>query len=272
VTIRGTSLLSTTVVRFGSQPATIESISATEVVVRTPASSPSIVDVTVTTSGGSATRPAAYRFMGPTTTTVTTEPAPAIVSQPFRIVATIAPPISGGTVTFTEGAAILGTAPVVNGRATLTLTSSSVAPRTIAAQFSGAPIYLPSSGSATFRAFLPVAMTLEMSPPPGAGGAPYRLFARLDPPVHGGTVTFAENGDVVGSAPVINGVAFIDRTAPPAGSFTIVATFSGAGDYAPATATLSSHIATNIPTLSELALIALGMMIATIAAMRLRFS
>lgn len=270
VTIAGQSLLTTTQVLFGSTPGTILDTTGTSVTVRTPASAPSIVDVTVTTGGGSATLTGAFRFMGATTTTVTTEPAVVIVGEPFQLVATVAPALSGGSVTFTEGSTVLGTAPVVNGRASIALTSSTLDSRTIDASFSGTPIYFPNSGSATFRAFLPVAMTLQTSRAPSFDQQPYRVTATLDPAFTGGTVTFTVNGNVAGVVPVTNGTASIDLVVMQPGPQEIVATFSGFGDYAPETAVLSFQVGVAIPTLSELALLALAMMVAAVAAMKLR--
>lgn len=269
VTITGESLLTTTQVLFGSTPATILGKSATAVTVRTPAATPSIVDVMVTTGGGSATLPGAFRFMGATTTTVTPDRSVAVVGEQFQLVATVAPTLTGGTVTFMEGGTVHGTAPVVNGRASITIISGIIAPRTITANFSGTPIYFPSSGTTTFRAFFPSTLTLQTSATPELN-APYRVIATVGPPVTGGTITFTVNGTVAGTVPVTNGAAFIDLVATQPGAQQIQATFSGFGDFAPQTATIAFNVGHAIPTLSELALLALAAVIAAVAAMKLR--
>jgi hypothetical protein len=168
-----------------------------------------------------------------------------------------------------EGATILGTAPVVNGRASIAATSSSVAPRTVTADFSGTPIWFPSSGSLTFGALLPVELTLTTSHMPQVN-APYRVTATLNPAVNGGTVTFTVNGTVAGTVPVTNGTAFIDLIATEPGTQEVVATFSGFGDFAPETTVIVFQVSHPIPTLSELALFALAAMIAAVAATNLR--
>lgn len=65
VTISGTNLSSLTSVTFGGIAATLGVTSSTSVVVTTPAHLAGLVDVAVTTSGGTATLPGAYTFLAP---------------------------------------------------------------------------------------------------------------------------------------------------------------------------------------------------------------
>jgi hypothetical protein len=69
---------------------------------------------------------------------------------------------------------------------------------------------------------------------------------------------------------VVNGVAFIDLPATSTGAHTITATFSGFGDYAPASATADAHIGGQVPTLSELALAALMLAMAGLGLLKAR--
>ncbi len=62
VTITGTNLTGATVVKFGNLTATIQSVTATQIVVIAPAGAAGIVDVTVTTAGGTSACTTADRF------------------------------------------------------------------------------------------------------------------------------------------------------------------------------------------------------------------
>ena len=59
----------------------------------------------------------------------------------------VSPVPDGGTVTFSEGPTILGTAPVVDGVATLAVVFNTIGTHTITATFNGTPAFGPSSGS-----------------------------------------------------------------------------------------------------------------------------
>jgi subtilisin family serine protease len=64
VTISGSGFLGATSVTFGGVPATIVSVTDTQIVVTTPPHAPGVVDVVVTTPGGSTTAAAAFAYDG----------------------------------------------------------------------------------------------------------------------------------------------------------------------------------------------------------------
>ncbi len=90
----------------------------------------------------------------PTATTLTSTPSPQAAGQTVTLTATVVAvaPGSGvpnGSVTFTDGATTLGTAPVnASGVAVLTTTSLAVGPHSITAAYSGSSNYIPSAASA----------------------------------------------------------------------------------------------------------------------------
>jgi hypothetical protein len=145
VQIHGSSLLTTASVTFGGTQATITAISGNLITVTLPASSPGVVPVTVTTSGGTFTLPNAFTFSAPTTLTV--PQSNGVVGQVTALHAFVSPVPDGGTVTFSEGVTILGTAPVVDGVATLPVVFNTIGTHTITATFNGTPAFGPSSGS-----------------------------------------------------------------------------------------------------------------------------
>ena len=95
-------------------------------------------------------------------------------------------------------------------------------------------------------------------------------------PAPTGTVSISDNGTVLGSAPLVNGVASVStQLLTTAGSHSIVATYSGDANY-PATQsaaliqTVAAAVATPVPTLNEWALIGLTALLALFGASRTR--
>ena len=95
-------------------------------------------------------------------------------------------------------------------------------------------------------------------------------------PAPTGTVSISDNGTVLGSAPLVNGVASVStQLLTTAGSHSIVATYSGDANY-PATQsaafiqTVASAVATPVPTLNEWTLIGLTALLALFGASRMR--
>lgn len=82
-----------------------------------------------------------------TTTTLTTSPGPYVVGDPVTFTATV-PPGATGTVTFRDGATVLGTASVVNGTATFTTSALAEGPHSITATYNGDANFGPSESAA----------------------------------------------------------------------------------------------------------------------------
>ncbi|MDT4894474.1 MAG: large repetitive protein [Pseudonocardiales bacterium] len=105
----------------------------------------------ITASGGCA---ASTVSKGATSTTVSGSPNPSVYGQTVTLTANVSPqaPATGtptGTVAFTDGATPLGSAPVVGGTATLTISTLSVGSHAIGAGYSGDGSFLTSSNSFT---------------------------------------------------------------------------------------------------------------------------
>lgn len=95
-------------------------------------------------------------------------------SQPITLTARVSPSDAGGLVTFYDGAAAIGTAPVdTKGVATITWTPSAAGERTVSAVYSGAGVHLASQGS-TPVVITPAVVIPEPEPEPeipGIGGS-----------------------------------------------------------------------------------------------------
>ena len=108
--------------------------------------------------------------LNPTSTTLSAAPSPATQGQAVSVLATVStpgvPPVSG-TVTFFEGATILGTSSVgTGGRALLNLPGLSVGQHTLTAVFATNAIFAGSASTSTLNlTVLPSDFTLAAPPP-----------------------------------------------------------------------------------------------------------
>ncbi len=178
-----------------------------------------------------------------TRTTVTTNAPVAVFGQPVTLTATVGALAPGagspsGTVTFTDGDAVLGSAPVgsaTGGIASITVDSLSVGQHAVVATYDGDDSFTGSNGSVAQKVqraqtSTVVSSTANPSPP----GAAVRFTATVSPVAPGagvpsGTVQFKVNGAALG-APVtlVDGAATSpDFANLSPGTYRISAVYSG---------------------------------------------
>ena len=184
--------------------------------------------------------------MIPTTTAVATSPNPSSFGQPVALTATVAPrsPYGGtptGTVTFFNGAAILGTAPLTVGHATLTVSSLAVGNDQVEASYSGDGTY---GGSATAGAALQTVTQAKttLTASTLSGSTISATLTTAYGPVAGATVTFTAGSTTLCTATTnAQGVASCTLTGLQTldvdlnGGYT--ASYAATTDYSAATAT-----------------------------------
>ncbi|MGW9569146.1 Ig-like domain-containing protein [Prescottella equi] len=152
---------------------------------------------------------------------------------------------SGGTVEFFDGATPLGTAPVVDGVATLSHTFTTAGTHSITATFSGATGFAGSDAAAKqVSVTVPTPVDVETAtvltvPANAAKGAAVQLSVQVtgagNAPVSG-TVQFFDGTTPIGDAvQVVNGVADLNHTFTTAGAHSIHAVFSGGQGVADST-------------------------------------
>jgi Bacterial Ig-like domain (group 3) len=185
-----------------------------------------------------------------TSTSLHSSVSPAAYGQPVTFQATVAPGAPGagvptGTVTFSAGTTVLGTAPVVgSGTATFTTTSPlPVGTNAITSTYGGDTNFQASSGSLTGGEVVTQASTVtsvSVVSPAGTPvyGQPVTFQATVTPVSPGagvptGTVTFSAGTTVLGSALVDgSGTATFTTTSPlPVGTNAITSTYSGDTDF-----------------------------------------
>ncbi|MCJ0904342.1 Ig-like domain-containing protein [Rhodococcus sp. ARC_M6] len=185
------------------------------------------------------------------TTLVLGVPAAAETGASVDVTATVTPASAAGTVSFKVAGVEIGTAPVVNGAATLSHVFAVVGVQSVSADFSGAGFTASSAGPSTVTVSDPVVVdTTSTTVLSVAGEAKVGVALDLsaavagqpsgDPAPSGGTVDFKVNGNSVGSAPVVNGAATLPYTFTGAGTATVTAVYSGAGTLAGSTSNEAS--------------------------------
>ncbi|MFT9849461.1 BMQ_0737 family morphogenetic spore coat protein [Aneurinibacillus sp. REN35] len=178
-------------------------------------------------------------------TTLTSSPNPSAYGQSVTFTATVVsvPPGLGtptGTVTFTEGATVLGTASLDGGgTAALTTNGLSAGTHQITAIYSGDANFQGSASAPVSQIVnqASTTTTLTSSPNPSAYGQPVTFTATVVsvPPGLGtptGTVTFTEGATVLGTASLDgDGTAALTTNGLSAGTHQITAIYSGDANF-----------------------------------------
>lgn len=136
-----------------------------------------------------------------TTTTFSSANNPATFGDAVTFTATVSGPAPTGTVTFAEGSTVIGSAPVNNGAATLTVTALASGNHTIVASYSGDANQSASTSAAITQVVnrASTATTLASSANPAAPGQGVTLTATVSGPSPTGTVTFLDGATVLGT-------------------------------------------------------------------------
>ena len=177
----------------------------------------------------------------PTTTSVNGTPSPSTFGQPVTLSAFVTSTTgvpSGGTVTFIDGTAALGTVNINSaGNATLTTSALPSGTQNITATYSGTTTLGPSSGTFT-QVVNPAATTTTTvtgNPNPSTVGQQVTFTATITA-VSGiptGSVSFFAGGTLLGTVQVNGtGSASLAVSTLQAGTQTITASYSGASGFA----------------------------------------
>jgi Bacterial Ig-like domain (group 3)/FG-GAP-like repeat len=178
-----------------------------------------------------------------TATTVVSSQNPASFGQSITLSATIAPTptvatgVSSGTISFYDGAILLGAAPVASGVAAFATMALPVGADSITASYSGNPGFSASTSVALIETVTPAATTTTLSatPNPAASGQSVTPTATITPAPTGtptGTVNFFSGGTLLGNSAVNNsGTAAFTSSTLPVGPDSITASYSGNSSF-----------------------------------------
>jgi len=155
--------------------------------------------------------------------------APTLPSGGSETITETVPPGVTGPVTFSDGSTVIGTAPIVNGAATITVTLQTVGTDSITAS---TPADANNNAATSPATTVTVTKITPVLPPPGVStttptvDTPVTITEQVPPGVTG-SITFNDGTTVIGTAPVVNGVATITVPSLPLGPNPITATTPG---------------------------------------------
>jgi Bacterial Ig-like domain (group 3) len=182
----------------------------------------------------------------PPPTVSSTTPAP---DTPVTITEQV-PPGTTGPVTFSDGGTVIGTAPVINGSATITVPSLPLGPNPITATVAASDTSNAATSPATQVVVAKITPTvvLSSSANPAAFNASVTFTAAV-PAAASGSITFSDGATVLGTGAVNSaGIAVFTTSNLAIGSHTITATYSGNSSYETATSAPLAQTIGKIPT------------------------
>ena len=192
-----------------------------------------------------------------TTTSLASTPNPSVTGQAVTLSATVSPvaPATGvptGTVTFKDGATVLGTAALVNGSASLSATTLAVGAHSLTATYNGAGNFLASTSAAVIQTVNQgnTSTSLASTPNPSNAGQTVTLAAKVSATalatgVPTGTVTFRDGTTVLGTATLVNGSASFSISTLAVGSHSLTAAYGGSAAFASSTSAVVTHVVVN---------------------------
>ena len=177
-----------------------------------------------------------------TSTAVASSLNPSAFGQSVTFTATVAVDAPGagspsGTVSFFDGASLLGSSPLSSGTATFSTSALAAGTHSITAAYSGDTDFTAST-SATLSQVVNAAatsVTLTAAPDPGVYLDPETLTATVSPSAATGTVQFFDGLVSLGTSPVSGGVATLITSSLSVDVHSLTAVYSGDGDHAGAT-------------------------------------
>jgi hypothetical protein len=186
----------------------------------------------------------------PACTTTTTDLVSSLPSagfgEPVTFTATVGVVSPGvgpvdGTVRFLAGQTLLGTAPVVDGAASLTTAALPAGTHAIVAEYEGDGWLDPSASAAltqVVRGAIPSAATLTATANPTPAGQPVTLTATVESLVPGtgpatGSVRLEDGGTPLATLPLVAGTVALTTSTLPAGVRTVVAAYEGDETFEP---------------------------------------
>jgi hypothetical protein len=188
-------------------------------------------------------------FVAVTTTRLASSLSPSMFGQPVTIAASVTsnPAISDGeTISFYDRAVLLGTAPIIGGKATLNISSLSAASHVIRAMFSGDLFHKASFGAITqIVGRYGTATTLSSNKNPSSVGEPVMFTAQVSTQGScsaAGSVRFLDGTTGIRSVRVTGGIATFTRSGMTKGSHAMKAVYLGDSCNAPSTSVMDEIV------------------------------
>ena len=186
---------------------------------------------------------------GPATSvSVSSSDNPVVYGNAVTLTATLTPANATGTVTFSDGANVLGTSPVSGGQATLSIGNLTVvdSPHAMTAVYNGDDNNDPSTSDIYSQVVTPATSTtaLSSSQNPSTESSNVTFTATVSAAVGtpAGEVVFLANGVPFSTNGLVSGVAAAGTSTLAVGTNTIAAQFAAQGNYQASTDSLEQVV------------------------------
>jgi RHS repeat-associated protein len=182
--------------------------------------------------------------LAPTTTALASDTNPVDAGTPFTLTASITGSnYPSGTVTFRDGAVILGTGNVYSGTATLNTAIANAGSHNITATYDGDGLNATSASTALSVVVDKAVATVDFSssPTPVFFGSPLTLMVTVNGSNPSGSVTFKDGATVIGTVALSGGVATFNTSALSVGSHNLTAEYAGDANNAGVTSSVLSQ-------------------------------
>jgi hypothetical protein len=198
-------------------------------------------------NAGSSSSPVNQIVTAPTTTTLISSPNVAVFGQAVVFTTVVsstngAPP-NGETVTFKQGATVLGTGTLTGGMASLSTTSLGTGLKSVTSVYAGDANYNGSTSEALDQVVVeaPTTTTLVSSPNPSTHKQSVTFTAMVASSSAGtitGTVTFYDGAKALATVTISAGTAKYTTTALASGTHNVTAAYNGSASYSLSSAAL----------------------------------
>jgi hypothetical protein len=187
-------------------------------------------------------------------TTLTAAPSPSVTGQSVTLQATVAPAlpsalVPGGTVTFLDGAATLGTAALAAGKATLSRSNLAPGSHPLTARYGGDATFGGSTSAALShtvnRAASRVTVTSSLNPANVTMNLTFTVTVAAVAPGAGtptGSVVLSDGAVVLGTGTLAAGKAVFSTAALAEGDHALTAAYAGDASFLPGTGTLTQTV------------------------------
>ncbi|MCU1347582.1 MAG: hypothetical protein JWO56_612, partial [Acidobacteria bacterium] len=184
-----------------------------------------------------------------TTTVVSETPNPSTFGASVTITAHVsslhgAP--TGGTVTFKDGAATLGSGPVVAGVASMSTSSLAVGIHSITAQYSGTAGFTasnsPASSLTVNKATTSIVLGSSLNPSGSGASVTFTATISASAGTPAGSITFLDGVTPLGSVVIAGGMAQFTTSALAPGSHAITAAYAATASYSGSTSNIVNQV------------------------------
>ena len=186
---------------------------------------------------------------GRTATTITLASNPMTLSYgaATTLTATLSSNSATGPISFLDGANILATMNAANGSASFNATSFGGGTHSLTAVYTGDSNFTGATSAVTVVTVTPAPVIAQITALPGAVtfGGSVAMTTALSNAAATGTVKFMDGANLVGTAPISNGVATFSSSSLAVGTHKITGVYSGDANFASTTTTNPATVVVN---------------------------